>query len=191
MQLVNPFSDTVKIINVLPPEEVIASDGVADLSPASISVGDFSKQYRPRHVATTPNASVAHVPSMETGEIAVVDLRGLRPLDINPNEDGIQSIKLKNAAGTAPADIVIHPNQKYAYVADRNKGQIFVLSINPYSRSFNQHVSTIQLSDAPNGICQMAMNSDGTRLFVTSATSNKAGAKGFGVLTIDNERLSV
>ncbi|GAB1539092.1 hypothetical protein NUACC21_17570 [Scytonema sp. NUACC21] len=181
----NPFSDTVKIINAHDPEAVIAQESVADLLLASISVGDLSKQDRPRYVATTSNASLAYVPLMGTGEISVVDLRGLRPLDVNPNEDGIQSIKLRNAAGTALADIVIHPNNKYAYVADRNQGQIFVLDINPYSRSFNQHVSTIQLSDAPKGIRQMAMNSDGTRLFVTSATSTRANKGSISVININ------
>ena len=49
------------------------------------------------------------------------------------------------------------------------------MDINPASPNYNKHIQTIQVSDAPKGLGKMAINSNGTQLFVAAPNSSGAG----------------
>jgi hypothetical protein len=56
----------------------------------------------------------------------------------------------------------------YAYVADSGRGSIYVLDVNPDSPSYNEVVRTISVN-ATSGLRQIAVSSDGRKLFATAA----------------------
>ena len=70
-------------------------------------------------------------------------------------------------AGAAPGQIVIDDNDEYAYVTDSVSPSIYVIDVDEDSSTYNQCVRTITI-DAPNGLRGLALNADGTRLFVAA-----------------------
>lgn len=182
-------SDSINVFNAFNPEQVIAQsqEGSKDLLLGEIPVGTEDIDDRPRHAAVTSNASRAYVPLEQSGRVAVVDVTGLQQLDTNPNKDGINPIDLP--AGAKPDSIAIDPRDRYAYVGDRQKGAIYVIDINPFSQNYNKCIGTIEVDDAPKGLRKMAINSDGTRLFVTAPNSSDSGKGQILVFNIDpNDR---
>jgi hypothetical protein len=135
----NPLSGTVQIMNADNPQEVINNSSSANLLLASIPLGASSD---PRYLAAVEDR--IYVSLRGEGSIAVIDAIGLRELDANSSTPKIDRIQL--TPGAAPAYIVIDDN--VAYVGDYRQGVIYVVDINPNSKSYNQLVQTLRIPGA-------------------------------------------
>jgi DNA-binding beta-propeller fold protein YncE len=84
------------------------------------------------------------------------DIAGINPIDL--------------PSGATPRSIVVDSRDQYAYIADGKAGDnsIYVLDINPSSSKYHQVTQTITVGAAPSGLRQMAISSDGKKLFVTA-----------------------
>ena len=100
----------------------------------------------------------------KTHSVAVVDGIGFRSLDTNLESSGINPIDL--GAGATPSSIAIGSDDRYAYIGDRNTGTIYILNIDPNSENYHTH-SILNITSS-SGIRNLALNSDGTRLFATT-----------------------
>ncbi|WP_293226056.1 hypothetical protein [Microcoleus sp. PH2017_16_JOR_D_A] len=94
----------------------------------------------------------------------------LREIDTNPQTATVDGIALPQ--GARPQGIVIDPKDNYAYIADQNRPNIYVLDINPNSATYHTVVQTINVT-SPLGLSQLAISSDGRRLFATGSDSNE------------------
>jgi Dockerin type I domain/Bacterial Ig domain len=133
--------------------------------PVDISVGT-SVIDRPGQLAVTSNATRAYVPLERSGRVAMVDLLARREVDADASTPTVDDINLPT--GASPGAITIDRWNNYAYIADSKRGSIYILDVNPDSASYNQVVQTISV-DATSGLRQIAVNSDGHKLFTTAA----------------------
>ncbi len=161
-------ADKVAIINGANPASVVAATNSKDLSIASVSVGTDGIVDRPRELTLTSDGSRAYVVMDRSGRVAVVDPMTRQQIDTQPNTAGINPINLPS--GAEGRSIVIDPRDEYAYIADGKTGSnsIYVLDINPYSPTYHQVTQTIPVGTAPSGLRQIAISSDGKKLFVTA-----------------------
>ncbi|MEG4288374.1 Ig-like domain-containing protein [Microcoleus sp. C2C3] len=141
--------------------------------PENVSVGipgTTGKDWdRPGQLAVTSNATRAYVPLESTGRVAMVDLLARREVDIDASTATVDDIILP--LGASPGAISIDPWDNYAYVTDSKLGSIYVLDINPDSASYNQVVQTISV-EGTSGLRQIAISSDGRKLFATAKDGN-------------------
>jgi hypothetical protein len=175
--------DGVSVINALNSRQVVEQTSSFDLLQANIPAGTSDKLDGPRYAAVTGSGSRAYVPLQQSGRVAVVDVMGLKQLDTNPDIEGMNPINLP--ANARPFSIVIDSSDEYAYIADSQKAAIYMLDIDPFSQNYNTCIKTIQLDGAPQGLRQMAINSDGTRLFVTTPNGSSSGKGQILVINID------
>ncbi|QIZ73028.1 YncE family protein [Oxynema aestuarii] len=176
-------SDTISLVNTLNPEQVIAQTDSKDLLLADIPVGSPNREDGPRAIAATSNASRAYVTLNKSAQVALVDLTAFKQLDAQPNVEGINGIDLPSHA--IPSAIAIDSRDEYAYVADWKTGAIYVIDINPSSDFYNQYIGTIEVENASLGLRQLAMSSDGTRLFATTPGGSDTGRGQILVFNID------
>ncbi|MEG5111039.1 beta-propeller fold lactonase family protein, partial [Microcoleus sp. AT8-B6] len=167
-------TDKIAIINGANPESVVTATNSSDLSIASVSVGTDDILDRPRELTLTSDGSRAYVAMDRSGRIAVVDPMTRQQVDTQPNTAGINPINLPS--GAEPRSIVIDPRDQYAYIADGKIGSnsIYVLDINPFSSTYHQVTQTIPVGTAPNGLRQIAISSDGKKLFVTAPNGSNS-----------------
>jgi hypothetical protein len=126
---------------------------------------------RPGQLAVTSNATRAYVPLEWTGRVAMVDLLARREVDVDASTATVDDILLPS--GASPGAISIDPGDNYAYVTDTKRGSIYVLDINPDSASYNQVVRIISVdAKSGSGLRQIAISSDGRKLFATAADGN-------------------
>ena len=167
-------TDKIAIINGANPESVVTATNSSDLSIASVSVGTDDILDRPRELTVTGDGSRAYVAMDRSGRIALVDPMTRQQVDTQPNTAGINPINLPS--GAEPRSIVIDPRDQYAYIADGKIGSnsIYVLDINPFSSTYHQVTETIPVGTAPNGLRQIAISSDGKKLFVTAPNGSNS-----------------
>ncbi|MEG3851249.1 YncE family protein, partial [Microcoleus sp. herbarium19] len=167
-------TDKVAIINGANPKSVVAATNSSDLSIASVSVGTDDILDRPRELTVTSDGSRAYVVMDRSGRIAVVDPMTRQQIDTQPNTAGINPINLPS--GAEGRSIVIDPRDQYAYIADGKTGgnSIYVLDINPFSSKYHQVTQTITVGAAPSGLRQIALSSDGKKLFVTAPNGSNS-----------------
>jgi hypothetical protein len=154
--------DKIQVIDAL--SSVQSPPNPQQKPPKYISVATSSAKDRPGQLAVTSNATRAYVPLEKTGRVAVLDLLPRREVDANASTP---TVDIKLADGASPGAISIDPRDNYAYVADSGQGSIYVLDVNPYSASYNQVVKTISV-DGTSGLRQIAISSDGRKLFATA-----------------------
>lgn len=161
-------ADRISLINGANPAFVVGDTNSSDLSIASIAVGTDDILDRPRELTVTSDGSRAYVVMDRSGRVAVVDPMTRQQVDTQPNTAGINPINLPS--GSEGRSIVIDPRDQYAYIADGKIGSnsIYVLDINPFSPTYHQITQTIPVGTAPNGLRQIALSSDGKKLFVTA-----------------------
>ncbi len=134
----------------------------------TIDVGAGS---RPTYLALTHDDTRAYVILAGTGSIAVIDTVGLHQFNVGSSTGDIQL-----PSGAAPFQIVIDQDDEYAYISDQNNytsnganyGVVYVVDIDPNSPKFDSWVETIHVPDHGEGFRGLALNSDGSRLFVAS-----------------------
>jgi len=137
--------------------------------PKDVSVGipgtTGATRDRPGQLAVTSNATRAYVPLEKTGRVAMVDLLARREVDADDSTPTVDDILLPS--GASPGAITIDPWDNYGYIADSKQGSIYILDVNPDSAKYNQVVKIISV-DATSGLRQIAINSDGRKLFATA-----------------------
>lgn len=157
-------SDKIQVIDAL--SSVQSPPDSQQKPPKDLSVGTSSVTDRPGLLAVTSNATRAYVPLEYTGRVAMVDLLARRPVDADASTATVDDINLPS--GASPGAISIDPWDNYAYITDSKRGSIYVLDVNPDSPSYNQVVQTISVN-ATSGLRQIAISSDGHKLFATAA----------------------
>jgi DNA-binding beta-propeller fold protein YncE len=106
----------------------------------------------------------------------------LPEIDTTRETPTVDAIRL--ADGARPQAVVIDPKDNYAYIADQNLPKIYVLDINPNSTTYHTVVQTINVT-SPLGLSQLAISSDGRRLFATgSDNTNKHVTATFTLSTL-------
>ncbi|NJL77654.1 MAG: tandem-95 repeat protein, partial [Richelia sp. SM2_1_7] len=170
---VQRLSDFVGVIDGRDPNALFDTQNIlssADLLLARIPIGTDDVRDRPRDIAVTNDGSRAYATLENTGRIALIDTMVLQQVDINPQtEDVVDLINLGTDA--SPRSIVIDSRDQYAYVADSRIGVIYVVDVDSNSDKYHQVIEKIQVKPAPYGLREMAISSDGRRLFVTAPST--------------------
>src|SRR5664280_1588946 len=148
-------------------------DGTTATEAARISLGANTA---PRNAVITQDGTRAYIALNGGAGIAVIDLVSLQEVDADPNKPGIQYILLRPSA--QPFDLVAESSGRYLYVSDAAQGAIYVVDIDPFSKTFNQHIKTIPVGPAPLGLRGIALNSDNSLLFATAPGQTIFGAYG-------------
>jgi DNA/RNA endonuclease G (NUC1) len=161
-------SDRIAVLNGSDPESVVATTSSSDLQIGNIAVGTDDRLDRVRDLTVTSDGSRVYVPLEASGRVALVDPITRQQIDTKPDIAGINPIDLPS--GATPRSIVVDSRDQYAYIADGKAGgnSIYVLDINPSSSNYHQVTQTITVGAAPSGLRQMAISSDGKKLFVTA-----------------------
>ncbi|MEM2990941.1 MAG: YncE family protein, partial [Halobacteria archaeon] len=120
----------------------------------------------PRSIAVTPDGTRAYVTLENGAAISVIDAIALQEVDTIADTSGIQPISLP--PGSYPFMITIHSSGQYAYVTDRISPVVYILDIDPNSKTYNQHVATLNVGFGPKGLRGLAISSDGKYLFVAA-----------------------
>jgi hypothetical protein len=136
----------------------------------------------PQYVAATADGTRAYVTDPVNHGIAVIDTIALQEVNAVATESRVNEIPLP--ANAAPGQITIDPQDGYAYVTDESSENeatpngtslVYVIDIDPSSPTYNELVHTIAAPQAPFGLHGLAVNSDGTQLFV--AVPNMLGSE--------------
>jgi hypothetical protein len=163
--------DKINVINLKDALSTVKTQSSDKLAVAiNIPVGNPNTSDRPESIAATNNATRAYVTLRDTGRVSVVDLIALREIDTTPETATVDAIGLPS--GARPQGIVIDPKDNYAYISDQNRPNIYVLDINPNSATYHTIVQTINVT-SPLGLSQLAISSDGRRLFATGSDNNE------------------
>ena len=113
--------------------------------------------------------------------IALIDTVTLQQVDADPSTPGVQMIALPGTGGVTA--LAADPGGRYLYAA--GEGKVYVIDIDPASANYlkvranatNAINVEVQSGDATHGhITSMAVNSDGTRLFVSVPVSEMFAA---------------
>ncbi|WP_460202278.1 DNA/RNA non-specific endonuclease [Scytonema sp. NUACC21] len=171
------LSDLVSVIDGRDPKALFADpssnvNSSADLLLSRIPVGTNDISDRPRDIAVTSDGTRAYVTLENSGRVALVDPMVLQQIDTNAKTEVLDPISLGTDA--SPRSIAIDARNDFAYIADSNMGVIYVLDLNPNSAQYHKVVEKIQVAPAPYGLREMAISSDGRRLFVTAPSSISA-----------------
>ena len=162
------FSDQVAVLQGAS-NVVGAIEDSRDLLVARLPVGTGGNDDDwPRNLALTSDGARAYVVLERSGQVALVDSIALRQVDTNPNTEPVDAIPLPGAEGVRPVSIAIGPRDQYAYVVANNRSEIYVLDINPTSATYHEVIQLIPVSQATNGLQDVAISSDGKRLFVAA-----------------------
>ncbi|NQE35502.1 DNA/RNA non-specific endonuclease [Microcoleus asticus] len=161
-------ADRIAVLNASDPESVVATTNSSDLLIGNIAVGTDDRLDRARDLTVTSDGSRVYVPLEASGRVALVDPITRQQVDTKADVAGLNPIDLPS--GASPRSIVLDSRDQYAYIADGKAGgnSIYVLDINPFSSKYHQVTQTITVGAAPSGLRQMAISSDGKKLFVTA-----------------------
>ncbi len=139
----------------------------------------------PRNAVITADGTRAYVALSGVPGIAVIDLGGAAAGRYRYAATfGIQYLQLP--PGAQPFDLAVEPTGRFLYVSDQAQGAVYVVDIDPFSKTFDRHVQTIAVGPAPLGLRGIALNSDGSMLFVTAP-----GRTLFGAYAAENGNLLV
>ena len=161
-------ADAVAVLDGTDPESVVAASNSSNLLLSTIPVGDGAID-RPRDLAVTSDGTRVYVALEQSGRVALVDPMVLQQVDTKPDTPGINPIDLPS--GATPRSIAIDPRNQYAYISDGKRGNIYVLDIDPFSEKYHQVIQTISLSSVTGGLNEIAISSDGRKLFVAAPGS--------------------
>jgi DNA-binding beta-propeller fold protein YncE len=120
----------------------------------------------PRSIAVTGDGTRAYSALRFDGTIGVIDAQTLQEVDIDPATPLVDHITLQ--PGAVPFWLAIDPANKRLYASDEVTGVIHIVDIDPVSATFHQQIGTIAVGPAPSGLRGMAINADGTRLYVAA-----------------------
>lgn len=178
-------NDQVAVFEGVNPEAIVEATNSNDLLKAKIPVGTPDIFDRPRDLAITKDGSRAYVTLEGSGRVALIDPLLLQQIDTQPTTTAIDPIELP--VNARPISIAIDQRDQFAYIADGQFGFIYVLDINPSSETYHQVVKNIQVNPAPVGLRQLAISSDGKKLFATAPNPLGVGKSSIIVINIDPE----
>ena len=142
--------DARSIIEVADPDPHLEQNPEFMKLVSHIPVAEHLTEPGPTTVSATVEGARAYVTLQRAGGVAVIDALSLREVDVDPDWPGVQFIELP--PGAAPYWIEASANNEFAYVSDFSASVIYVLDINPFSATYNEHVATIPVSIAPPGV---------------------------------------
>lgn len=181
------FSDQVAVISA-DSETVANVEKSSDLLVARIPVGSGgTNDDFPRNLAITNDGSRVYVVLEKSNKIALVDPIVLQQIDINGETPEIDAIQLP--IGVSPRAIAIDNEDRYGYIVGSTSDDIYVIDIDPLSETYHQVIKKIFVGSTQDGLRDIAINSDGTLLFVTapnSSSSAKRNNNSFDLLTNSN-----
>ncbi|NEP81106.1 MAG: Ig domain-containing protein group 2 domain-containing protein, partial [Okeania sp. SIO3B3] len=158
-------ADRVSVVDASDPETTVNTTNSSDLEIAKIPVGGNSTD-RPESLAITNDNSRVYVPLKFTAGVALIDPMTLSQVDNLPDTpEEVDPIPLPT--GARGVNIAIGLQDNYAYIADGNQPEIYVLDIDPSSNTYHQVVQTIELNTT-GGLNRLAISSDGKQLFATA-----------------------
>ncbi|MEZ2246692.1 DNA/RNA non-specific endonuclease [Microcoleus sp.] len=160
-------SDRVAVLNGKSPESVVNTTNSKDLLLAQIPVGTSGVTDWAESTAVTSDGTRVYVVLRESGLVAMVDPMVQRQVDTQPNTPGVNPIVLP--AGAKPRSIAIDPKDNYAYIADRDRSNIYVLDIDPFSATYHQVIQTVKVGSSTTTLRNLAISSDGRKLFATAS----------------------
>ncbi|HEY9893199.1 MAG TPA: putative Ig domain-containing protein [Candidatus Sericytochromatia bacterium] len=160
-------AESVAILDGTDPQSTVLQSNSSNLLLATIPVGTSDRIDRPRDLAVTSDGTRAYTVLEGSGRVALIDPMVLQQIDTQPLTNGVNPIELPLAA--KPRSIVISPRDEYAYIADGERGEVYILDIDPYSTTYHQIIKTITIdAAAPRGLRSLAISSEGRKLFVTA-----------------------
>jgi large repetitive protein len=183
------FANTVSVFRTDNFPGVIARDkDNSNLLVAEIKLGevyDHSSTGGPRFAAITSDRRRAYVTLETLGEISAVDLLTMRQIDaVHSNGSPIRSsagATIHLPPGSNPFDIAIDAQDRYAYVTDRaahnGVGVVYVLDIDPTSKSFHQVIGKLDINGVERGLGRLAIDASGQNLYVVNPNSSKGGSE--------------
>ncbi len=134
---------------------------------AKVSVGTGeNNDDGPFDIAPTNNGDRLYVSLANSGRIALVDPVTFRQIDTDPSTEELDFIDLPTGAN--PLRLTVDLYDQYLYVADGNRGAVYVVNINPTSGEYNQLVEIINVDPAPVGLSQLDIDPEGKRLYVAA-----------------------
>ncbi|PSB39712.1 hypothetical protein C7B69_01790, partial [filamentous cyanobacterium Phorm 46] len=164
---INPKSlSELVVIKGSNPKAAVEATSSKDLLISRIPVGSKSTDAAEAS-AVTGDGTRVYVVLRESGGVAMVDPMVLRQVDTQPDTPGVNPIVLP--AGAKPKSIAIDPRDNYAYIADRDRGDIYVLDIDPFSATYHQVIKTINVGSNTTKLRNLAISSDGRKLFATAS----------------------
>jgi len=177
-------NDKINVINLkdaLSTVETHSSDKLAVAVDIPVGNPDIRLEWSDS-IAATNNATRAYVTMRNAGRVSVVDLIALPEIDTTPETATVDGISLPS--GARPQAVVIDPRDNYAYIADEKLPNIYVLDINPNSATYHTVVETINVT-SPLGLSQLAISSDGRRLFATGSDNEQTPNRRIYAVNID------
>ncbi len=158
--------DTSNTSTTFPPAKLQPVE-IARIPLANLTGG----QLAPRTVVITPDGSRAYVLLHDGHGVAVIDAVGLHQVDTDIDTTGIQSIKLPDKS--TPFKGAIDPAGRLLYITDEIAASIYVVDVDPFSPTYNQHIRTLSVAgnlgkDAPLGLRGIAVSLDGKTVYVAA-----------------------
>jgi DNA/RNA endonuclease G (NUC1) len=159
--------DAVAVFNGKNPESVVDTTNSEDLLLETIFVGTSGVTDWAESTAVTSDGNRVYATLRDSGQVALVDPMVRRQVDTQPNTPGVNPIVLPPEA--KPKSIAIDPRDEYAYIADRDRGDIYVLDIDPFSATYHEVIETIKVGSNTTDLRNLAISSDGRKLFATAS----------------------
>jgi DNA/RNA endonuclease G (NUC1)/PKD repeat protein len=184
------FGNTVSVFRTDNYSQVIADNkDNSNLLVAKIKVGEVDENFSsggPRFTAITSDRRRAYTTLEVPGEISAIDLLTMRQIDAvhvgNSSPYGSATdATIHLPPGAKPFDIVIDAQDKYAYITDRSPhngmGVVYVLDVDPTSKTFHQVVSHFDIAGTPSGLRRLAIDPNGKNLYVTNPHTSQGGGE--------------
>ncbi|MGA2035933.1 MAG: putative Ig domain-containing protein, partial [Thermoguttaceae bacterium] len=154
--------------------KVIPSELITEIPITTIGSNKKPQPLTPEYLAVTPDHSRVYVTTAQ-GNIVILDALTFQEIS---SDNAIVKPTILLPGNPKPNQIAIDDAGQYAYVTDLSNPTIYVLDINPYSKSYNTVTHQIPV-DAKAGLQGLAINSDDTRLF--AAAPNKPATTFLGI----------
>ncbi len=191
--VLNGGDSTVSVLDLLATEPIgngIKSD---PREVARISLGTGVPEpgnFAPQKSAITPDGTRLYVTNSAQGSISVIDAVALQEIDtvpdvvtdvvegeqvIDPDTEGNQGIPLP--IGAKPFDLTVDPDGRFVLVTDRGHGSVYVIDIDPFSRTFHTVIQTLSLEGTvgnltPLGLRGIAVSADRKQVYIAAPTAD-------------------
>ncbi len=131
----------------------------------------------PRALTLTMDLTRVYATIQGQNEVAVFDAVGLQPLDVDMTTPEVDTIQLPEGANAFW--VASDSANEYLFVTDEQVGAVYVIDIMPYSKSYHQVVQTVYVTPAPSGLRGIAVDADGTKVYMAAPDSVMFGRPGY------------
>ncbi len=123
----------------------------------------------PRATALASNLSKLYAALQGTNQIAVFDTVDLKPLDANLTTPEIDNFELP--LGASVFWLATDPANQYLFVTDEFTNAVYVVDIVDGSATYGDTVQTYSPNPAPHGLIGIAVDADGSKVYVAAPNS--------------------